>query len=315
MRYIEELKEGMMVSEIYLCKNKTVANTKAGKTYYSLLLQDKTGSLDAKIWELSNGIENFEQMDYVKVEGLVTSFQGSLQLNVKRLRKAYEGQYEPADYIPCTDKDVEAMYKDIIKMINSVSNTYLKQLLNAVFGDKGFAASFKAHSAAKRVHHSFMGGLLEHTLAVAKLCDFYCTQYPILNRDLLITCALCHDIGKLQEISNFPENDYTDEGQLVGHIVMGTILLDNEMKKIPNFPPKLANEVKHCILAHHGEYEYGSPKKPALIEAVALNKADDTDAKIQTFKEALMEDKENTGWLGFNRLFESNIRQTGKYDK
>lgn len=315
MHYIGDLKEGMMVSEIYLCKNKTVAKTKAGKTYYSLTLQDKTGYLDAKIWELSNGIENFEQLDYIKVEGLVTSFQGSLQLNVKRLRKAYEGQYEPADYIPCTDKDVEEMYKEIIKLINSISNTYLKQLLTAVFGDKGFAASFKGHSAAKRVHHSFMGGLLEHTLAVAKLCDFYCTMYPILNRDLLITCALCHDIGKLKELSDFPENDYTDEGQLVGHIVMGTILLDQEMKKIPNFPVKLANEVKHCILAHHGEYEYGSPKKPALIEAVALNKADDTDAKIQTFKEALMEDKDNAGWLGYNRLFESNIRQTGKYEK
>lgn len=315
MRYIEELKEGMMVSEIYLCKNKTVAKTKMGKTYYSLLLQDKTGSLDAKIWELTNGIENFEQMDYVRVEGQLTSFQGSLQLNVKRLRKAYEGQYDPADYIPCTDKDIEGMYKEIVKLINSITNTYLKRLLTAVFGDKGFAGKFKAHSAAKRVHHSFMGGLLEHTLAVAKLCDFYCTQYPILNRDLLITCALCHDIGKLQEISNFPENDYTDEGQLVGHIVMGTILLDEEMKKIPNFPPKLANEVKHCILAHHGEYEYGSPKKPALIEALALNKADDTDAKIQTFKEALMEGKDNSDWLGFNRLFESNIRATGKYDK
>lgn len=315
MRYINELREGMMVSEVYLCKNKTVAKTKAGKTYYSLLLQDKTGSLDAKIWELNNGIENFEQMDYVKVEGMLTSFQGSLQLNVKRLRKAYEGQYEPADYIPCTDKDVEGMYKELIKMINGVSNTYLKQLLTAFFGDKEFAAKFKAHSAAKRVHHSFMGGLLEHTLAVAKLCEFYCIQYPILNKDLLITCALCHDIGKIHEISSFPENDYTDEGQLVGHIVMGTIMLDEKMKKIPGFPAKLANEVKHCILAHHGEYEYGSPKKPCLIEAVALNKADDTDAKIQTFKEALMEDKENQDWLGFNRLFESNIRQSGKYEK
>ena len=315
MRYIEDLREGMMVADIYLCKNKTIAKTKAGKTYYSLLLQDKTGSLDAKIWELSNGIENFEQMDYVKVEGLVTSFQGSLQLSVKRLRKAYEGQYEPADYIPCTDKNVDEMYKELGALVNSIKNTYLKQLLLAFFGDKEFAAKFKAHSAAKSVHHGFMGGLLEHTLAVAKLCDFYASQYPILNRDLLITCALCHDIGKTKEISTFPENDYTDEGQLVGHIVMGTIMLDEKMKQIPGFPAKLGNEVKHCILAHHGEYEYGSPKKPALIEAIALNKADDTDAKIQTFKEALMENKDNSGWLGFNRLFESNIRQTGKYEK
>lgn len=315
MRYIEDLREGMMVSDIYLCKNKVVAKTKMGKTYYSLLLQDKTGSLDAKIWELSNGIENFEQMDYVKVEGQVTSFQGSLQLNVKRLRKAFEGQYDPADYIPCTDKDIDEMFKEVIKLINSVGNTYLKQLLISVFGDKEFAARFKVHSAAKRVHHGFMGGLLEHTLAVARLCDFYCTQYPILNRDLLITCALCHDIGKVEELSTFPENDYTDEGQLVGHIVMGTIMLDEKMKQINGFPVKLANEVKHCILSHHGELEFGSPKKPSLIEAVALTHADNTDAKLQTFKEALMEEKENQEWLGYNRLFENNIRATGKYDK
>ena len=316
MRYIEELREGMNISEIYLCKNKTVAKTKAGKTYYSLLLQDKTGVLDAKIWELSNGIENFEQMDYVKVEGLITSFQGSLQMNVKRLRKSYEGQYDPADYIPCTDKNVDELYREIIRLVNGIQNQYLKKLLVGIFGEKEFTANFKAHSAAKRVHHSFMGGLLEHTVAVAQLCEFYAKQYPILNKDLLITCALCHDIGKLNELSKMPENDYTDEGQLVGHIVMGTIFLDERMKQIPGFPPKLANEVKHCILAHHGEYEYGSPKKPALIEAIALNKADDTDAKIQTFKEALQEGTpENGEWLGFNRLFESNIRPTGKYDK
>ena len=191
----------------------------------------------------------------------------------------------------------------------------MKQLLISVFGDKEFAARFKVHSAAKRVHHGFMGGLLEHTLAVARLCDFYCTQYPILNRDLLITCALCHDIGKVEELSTFPENDYTDEGQLVGHIVMGTIMLDEKMKRINGFPVKLANEVKHCILSHHGELEFGSPKKPSLIEAVALTHADNTDAKLQTFKEALMEEKENQEWLGYNRLFENNIRATGKYDK
>ncbi|MDO4554031.1 MAG: HD domain-containing protein [Lachnospiraceae bacterium] len=312
MRYIEELREGMTVSDIYLCKNKVVAKTKMGKTYYSLLLQDKTGTLDAKIWELTNGIENFEQMDYVKVDGQVTSFQGSLQLNVKRLRKASEGQYEPADYIPCTDKDIDEMFKEVIKMINSIGNSYLKQMLIDIFGDKEFAARFKVHSAAKRVHHGFMGGLLEHTLAVTKLCDFYCTQYPVLNRDLLITCALCHDIGKIYELSTFPENDYTDEGQLVGHIVMGTIMLDEKMKKIPGFPVKLSNEVKHCILAHHGELEFGSPKKPSLIEAVALTHADNTDAKIQSFKEALLENKENQEWLGYNRLFENNIRATSK---
>ncbi len=312
MRYINELREGEIVGDIYLCKTKQVAKTKAGKSYYSLLLQDKTGSIDAKIWELSNGIEHFDAMDYIKVEGQVTSFQGSLQLNVRRVRKVKEGEYYPEDYIPCTDKNVDIMYKEVLVLINKVSDIYLRQLLIKIFGDKTFEKKFKTHSAAKRVHHGFMGGLLEHTLAVAKLCEFYCTQYPILNRDLLITAALCHDIGKMEELSSFPENDYTDEGQLIGHIIIGTMMLEEKIREIPRFPKKLANELKHCILAHHGELEFGSPKKPALIEALALTFADNTDAKIQTFKETLAEKKDGEEWLGYNRLFESNIRETSK---
>ena len=313
MRYINEFREGENVSGIYLCKSKTIAKTKAGKSYCSMILQDKTGIIDTKIWELNHGIENFEQMDYLRIEGNVTCFQGNLQLNVRRLRKASSGEYLPQDYIPCTSKNIDAMFKELTGFVNRIQNIYLRQLLVAFFGDKEFAKAFKEHSAAKRVHHGFWGGLLEHTLAVVKLCDFYCTQYPILNKDLLITAALCHDIGKLSELSEFPENDYTDEGQLIGHIVKGTIMVDEKIKKIPNFPVKLGNELKHCILAHHGEREFGSPKKPALIEALALNFADNTDAKIETFIEALEEENRQSGeWRGYNKLFESNIRASSK---
>ncbi len=313
MRYINELKEGDNVADIYLCKMKNIAKTKAGKTYYSMILQDKTGMIDTKIWELNHGIENFEQMDYVRVDGNVTSFQGSLQLNVRRLRRAKEGEFIPEDYIPCSDKDVNVMFKELSNYVNKTQNIYLRQLLVAIFGDKEFVAKFKAHSAAKRVHHGFMGGLLEHTLSVTKLCDFYCAMYPILNRDLLITAALCHDIGKIHELSPFPENDYTDGGQLIGHIVMGTMMIHEKIKNIKGFPDKLARELEHCILAHHGELEYGSPKKPALVEALALNFADNTDAKMESFREALLEENGQSGeWKGYNKLFESNIRETGK---
>ena len=311
MRYIHELREGDNVAEIYLCKQKTIQKTKAGKTYYSLILQDKTGVIDTKIWELNNGIDNFEQMDYVRVDGNVTSFQGSLQMNVRRLRRAREGEYLPQDYIPCSVYDPEKMYRELSDYVNSVQNPHLRKLLVAFFGDREFAGQFKEHSAAKRVHHGFMGGLLEHTLHVTRLCAFYCEQYPVLNRDLLITAAICHDIGKINELSDFPENDYTDEGQLIGHIVIGTIMVDEKIRTIPGFPAKLANELKHCILAHHGELEYGSPKKPALIEALALNFADNTDAKMESFVEALAEENRQSGeWRGYNRLFESNIRAT-----
>lgn len=158
-----------------------------------------------------------------------------------------------------------------------------------------------------------MGGLLEHTLGVTGLCESFCRQYPILNRDLLLTAAMFHDIGKLKELSTFPLNDYTDEGQLLGHIVIGTEWVGEHIREIPGFPQKLSVELKHCILAHHGEYEFGSPKKPALIEAVALNFADNMDAKMETLKEAFSNVPEgNTEWLGYNRLFETNIRQTSR---
>jgi len=200
---------------------------------------------------------------------------------------------------------------ELKEKIASVKNIYLNKLLKALFiEDLELAKRFKFSSAAKNIHHSFMGGLIEHSLNVAKLCEFYCKSYPIINRDLLITAALCHDIGKTVELSSFPENDYTDEGQLLGHIVIGYDIISKKADSIEGFPLKLLNELKHCILAHHGELEYGSPKKPALIEALALSLADNTDAKLETMKGLLEAADENAEWLGYNRMFESNIRRT-----
>lgn len=313
MKYIETLREGERVGEIYLCKAKQTALTKAGKAYESLILQDKTGTIDAKIWDPnSQGIDEFEALDYVDVMGDVTSFQGALQLNVKRVRKVQEGEYDPKDYLPVSDKDIEQMYAELTGFIQGIKNPYLKQLLASFFiEDKDFEKRFKFHSAAKSVHHGFVGGLLEHTLSVTKMCNYYTEAYPMLNRDLLLAAAMFHDIGKLEELSVFPANDYTDEGQLLGHIMIGAEMVGERIRAIPNFPKRLANELKHCILSHHGELEYGSPKKPAIAEAVALSFADNTDAKMQTMKEIFATVPEgNTDWLGYNRLFESNLRKT-----
>ena len=313
MHFIGELREGERINEIYLCKQKQTALTKAGKPYESLVLQDKTGTLDAKIWDPSSqGIEECEALDYINVMGDVISFQGTLQLNIKRLRKAFEGEYEPKDYLPVSEYNVEEMYRELQGYVKSLTNPYLKKLASGLFLENAdFAKRFQFHSAAKSVHHGFVGGLLEHTLSVTKLCAFFADTYPILNRDLLVTSALFHDIGKLEELSAFPANDYTDEGQLLGHIAMGMEIVGMRIRAIDGFPRKLANELKHCILAHHGELEYGSPKKPAIPEAVALNFADNLDAKMETMKELLANvPAGNTDWQGFNRLFESNIRRS-----
>ena len=214
MRYIQDLREGDFIkNEIYLCKSKQVLTGKSGKEYVSLILQDKTGTVDGKIWDFNSEIEQYEAMDFVHIDARVTSFQDALQLNISKIYKSREGEYNPEDYFPKTNKDVEEMYRRIKQYIGNIKDKNLRCLLEEFYiKDADFVKKFKDHSAAKTVHHSFMGGLLEHTLSVVNLCDYYADNYPIINRDLLISAALLHDIGKMDELSAFPRNDYTDEG-------------------------------------------------------------------------------------------------------
>lgn len=311
MRYINTLVEGETIRNIYLCKGKRSAETRNGKPYDNLILQDKTGTLDGKVWDPnSSGIADYAENDFIEVFGDVITYNNNLQLNIRQIRKAVDGEYIPADYMPTTDKSTEGMYQELLGYIAKIGNPYLRKVVEFYFVEnKAFAGKFKAHSAAKSVHHGFSGGLLEHTLSVVKFCEYMAGAYPILNSDLLYTAAICHDIGKTKELSAFPENDYTDDGQLLGHIVIGVEMISDAVRSIPGFPEKLASELKHCVIAHHGELEYGSPKKPALAEALALNFADCADAKMQTLTEIFRE-KNSNDWLGYNRLFESNLRKT-----
>lgn len=313
MKYIENLRDGESVRGIYLCKHKSSAVTKNGKPYDNVILQDKTGVIDGKIWDPNSmGINDFDALDYIDVTADVTTFNGMLQLNIKGVRVADEGEYIPSDYLPSSTKDIERMYSELLKLVDSVKNQYLNKLLKAFFvEDEEFISVFKKHSAAKTIHHSFIGGLLEHTLSVTNMCNYFAKAYPVLNRDLLLTAAMLHDIGKVKELSAFPQNDYTDNGQLLGHIVVGYEMIGKKTEMIDGFPEKLAREVKHCVLAHHGELEYGSPKKPALPEAFAINLADNADAKLETISELLLNTRpqDGTEWYGFNRSLDSNIRK------
>ena len=311
MQYINTLREGDDITETYLCKSKSSGVAKNGKTFYSLVLQDKTGTIDGKIWELSNAIEHFEAMEYVKLSAKVTSFNNKLQLNIRQTRRAEEGTYDIADYMPISKFDIDEMFKELLALIDSVKDESLKTLLRSFFvEDASFVKAFKMSSAAKSMHHAFVGGLLQHTLSVARIADFLAGFYPIMNRDLLVTAAICHDIGKVKEISEFPVNDYTDAGNLLGHIVMGAMMVKEKADGINGFDETLKNNLVHCILAHHGKLEYGSPEKPKIIEAVALSFADDTDAKLEGFSEALESEQAEGDWLPYNKMFESIIRKT-----
>ena len=344
MKFIETLRENTRVSSVWLCRAKSTHLTKTGKEYESVTLQDKTGSVDGKIWDPGNpGIGDFDAPDYVAVDADVQLFNGSLQLNIRRIRKADESEYIPADYLPTSDKDNDVMFSELLEEIAGVKDPYLSRLLERFFlKDPAFVRKFRESSAAKSVHHGFMGGLLEHTLSVAKLCEYYCTAYPAremagLHVDRLIRVSVGGlalgnlPTGKTRELSAFPENSYTDEGQLLGHIVIGCEMLAEKIREIPGFPEKKAAELRHCIIAHHGEYEFGSPKKPALIEAMALNLADNTDAKMETFREILeavrlpglkaegifthfsdSDGSEEYTMMQFNRFLDSNLRKTSE---
>lgn len=313
MRYIETLHDGDRVTSVYMCRKRNSAVTKNGKPYDSVILQDKTGVLDGKIWEPNSmGIDEFDALDFIEVQGDITVFNGVLQISIKRARKLNEGEFDMSDFLPVSDRNIDEMYSELMAYKNKVSDSFLRKLLDSFFvGDEAIIAAFKRHSAAKSVHHGFMGGLLEHTLGVTGLCDCFADRYPMLNRDLLLSGAMLHDIGKLYELSDFPTNDYTDEGQLLGHIVMGVELIGKKCREIPDFPAKTASMLKHLIISHHGEYEYGSPKKPAIAEAFALNFADNMDAKMETLKELLSSPAAQTGeWLGFQKMLDTNVRKT-----
>ena len=318
MRWIENFHDGLRVSDIYLVKARNAALTKSGREYLNVTLQDRSGTIDAKIWEPNSpGIHEFEIMDYVHVEGNVTIYNGVNQLSIQRLSVAEEGQYDPRDYLPVSGRGLKEMQQELIRYIHSLREPRLRELLETLFlKDAAFLRECTLHSAAKAVHHGYVGGLIEHTLSVASICDFYAGHYPDLNRDLLVSAALCHDIGKVRELTPFPRNDYSDEGQLLGHIVIGYEMVMRAARSIEDFPEPLLTELGHCILSHHGELAYGSPKKPALMEALALSFADNADAKLETMREALDaaeksgKSTEGGGWIGYNRFLETNLRRT-----
>jgi 3'-5' exoribonuclease len=311
MRNIQDLKENEHVIEHYFCKQKQSLKTNSGKTYYSLKLQDKTGLIDAKVWELTNEIQAFEEGEMIKVDGVVLTYRNEPQMKITRIRRSDEGEYEPMDYIPTTDKDINKLYDQVTEYINSINDPMIRELMeNIMILDDSVVKAFKSHSAAKNLHHNYMGGLLEHTVSVVQICDFMSGRAKYINRDLLIATALLHDIGKIYELSRLPENDYTDDGQMLGHIVMGLEMVTAEAAKIPGFPHELKSLIKHSILSHHGELEFGSPKLPNTMEAFILHCADNMDAKLKAYEETLDKDSTTGPWAGYHRMLNRYVRKS-----
>lgn len=311
MYYINELRDGDRIIEHYFCQSKQSLKSKAGKTYISMKLQDKTGTIDAKIWDMNKDIQSFEEKTFIKVEAHVTTFNNALQFNIKRLRKSNEGEYDPSEYIATSKYDLENMHKELMDFIKSIQTPCIKEMLTMIFvEDPIFSTKIKTHSAAKTMHHNYLGGLLEHTVAVTKLCDTFSQLYPYANRDILICGGMLHDVTKIIELSDMPENDYTDEGQMLGHIYMGAELVHKTASKIDGFPAQLENLIKHTLLAHHGELEYGSPKLPLTIEAHLLACADNLDAKAKMYEDMIDKNDTSGNWLGYSKCLLRNVRNS-----
>ena len=313
MRYLKELKENERVLEHYYCKQKNTLKTKSGRDYYSLKIQDKTAVVDAKVWELHSDIGDFDEGDVIKIDGVVLLYNGEVQIKVNRIRKSLEGEYDIGEYMPRTEKDIDELYNQLLGYIDSVSEPCLKKLLELIIvKNSDISNAITSHSAAKHMHHSYLGGLLEHTISVVEICDFISGRYKAVNRDILITVAILHDIAKIFELSPMPTNAYTDDGQMLGHIYLGAELISHECAKISDFPPQLESMLKHAILAHHGEYIFGSPKLPMTIEAFILHVADNMDAKIKVFEDIVTQESQNSDpWMGYNKMLERYVRKTG----
>ncbi len=311
MRYINELRDGENVIEFYFCKLRESKQSKAGKNYLSLVLQDKTGTINAKVWEQTNRIQSFETGDFIKIDGTVQTYNGDLQLILRQIRRAQEGEYDESDYIPSTSRNIDEMWKDFTAYIDTFENEYIKKLVTAVFIDnEHINKEFKKHTAAKSMHHNYLGGLLEHSLSVTQMCEKMAEHYPQANRDILVSCGMMHDVAKINELSDFPNIDYTDSGELLGHLVMGSEMIGREADKIEGFPSALKHMIQHCILSHHGELEFGSPKTPRTLEAMLLHYADNMDAYVKMFEEAVDADNTQGAWVGYHRVMARNLRKT-----
>jgi 3'-5' exoribonuclease len=297
-----DLRAGTTVEGVYLLASKETRSTKAGKPFFKLKVSDRGGTVDCTVWEVQAMDAALRTGDLVAVSARVTDYQGKPQLEATRVAAAPAGSAEARDFMPCTYRDVDELKGFLQFHIDSVHDRDYAALLRAVFGDAELFRLFTTAPAAKLYHHAYLGGLMEHTVAVADMCEFVGQQYGRIDRDLLLTAALLHDVGKTRELAFETTIDFTDAGRFLGHVIQGVTLVSDKVKELPSFPEAKLQLLLHCIVSHHGELEWGSPKRPATIEALILHHVDNLDAKVKGFLE-IVEGSRDAGWTDLRNLF------------
>jgi 3'-5' exoribonuclease len=304
--FINEIKENDNIDSLFLVKEKSSGITKSGNAYLKLKLTDRSGEMEGRIWtSVETLVNSFEKDDFVHVMGKSVSFQEHLQLNITHIQRVEEEEILFSDFFPVAEKDTEEMFRSLVEISEQIKNPHLHQLLRLFWEDESFVKLFEIAPASKWLHHNYLGGLLEHTLSMVQLVLKNAGHYNGLNLDLLLTASILHDVGKVDELSYRRSFDYSDEGRLLGHITLGIERVEDKIRQLPDFPKDLSTLLKHLLLSHHGQYNWGSPKRPMTLEAVMLHYLDDMDAKMNGIQQFIKKQvPEGSRWSGYHRIFE-----------
>jgi 3'-5' exoribonuclease len=313
--YINEIAPDQVITGIFLVQHKDVRQKKSGDPYLSLTLTDRTGDLDAKMWDnAAEAIPTFERDDFVRVKGLYQIFQNRPQLTVHKIAAVVDAEVDFADYFPASKRDRDEMFAELTAWISGISNPHLKALLEAFFADQRIALAYRTAPAAKSVHHAWLGGLIEHVLSLCQLAKVTAAHYPDVDFDLLLTGVILHDIGKIEELSYARGFRYSNVGQLLGHIVIGMRMVEEKLREVPDFPAPLRDLLLHMILSHHGEMEFGSPKVPMFAEAMLLHHLDNLDSKMECIRGMVERDRLVEGaWTGYNSALDRAVLKKRKF--
>ena len=306
--------ENKIITSAFVVTSKQVKPKKSGEPYLALTLGDRTGQIEAKMWDnVEDAIDAFEQEDVIKVKGLLNKYKNRFQITIHKLRKLGESEVDFADYLPKTTKDIGELWRTLAGFVATFQNPHLKALVESFMADPEIAEAYRNAPAAKSLHHAYIGGLLDHVVSLFRSCDLLCRNYPQINRDLVLTGAFLHDIGKIHELTYNRTFSYSTRGQLLGHMVIELEMLQAKLAQFPDFPPELKTLIEHLIISHHGEYEFGSPKLPMFAEALMLHYLDDLDSKLESMRAHFERDSGTEGWTGYNPSLGRPLLNTRKF--
>lgn len=307
--------ENKVITSYFVVAAKQIKPKRTGEPYIALTLSDRTGHIEAKVWDnVAEVMDSFDQDDFVKIKGLINKYNNRFQLTVHKLRRVEEPEIDFADYLPKTAKDVDELWRTLCEFVASFENPHLKALVQGFIDDPELSAAYKTAPAAKTLHHAYIGGLLDHVVSLFKLCDLACRNYPQIDRDLLLTGAFLHDIGKIHELAYARSFSYTTRGQLLGHMIIELEMLQSKLALVPEFPPGLKTLIEHLIISHHGEYEFGSPKLPMFPEALMLHYLDDLDSKMESMRAHFEREADvQNPWTTYNASLGRPLLDIGKF--